>query len=284
MKQDRAEAGFCADIISRIALANPDVSFYLFTEDKKKISLSRSTSDLFNSRITRAAEVMGKDFAENSLEINATREGIKLTGLVSLPTYNKANSLSQYLFVNNRPVRDKLLLGALKGAYHGVLETQRYPACVLFLEVDPMFVDVNVHPTKAEVRFFDQQGVRSLLVGAIREALLKGDNQTSTTDKDNFISFLEKKSQNILNDFAEAPSPLSSFILDENAPFTPQKIEEHPKISPLAHTFQSKPSNRSFGSSHLPELEHKFSIKTQTPPQYSPRRHRSLRSCKSPIP
>ncbi len=270
MKQDRAEAGFCADIISRIALANPDVSFYLFTEDKKKISLSRSTSDLFNSRITRAAEVMGKDFAENSLEINATREGIKLTGLVSLPTYNKANSLSQYLFVNNRPVRDKLLLGALKGAYHGVLETQRYPACVLFLEVDPMFVDVNVHPTKAEVRFFDQQGVRSLLVGAIREALLKGDNQTSTTDKDNFISFLEKKSQNILNDFAEAPSPLSSFILDENAPFTPQKIEEHPKISPLAHTFQSKPSNRSFGSSHLPELEHKFSIKTQTPPQYSP--------------
>lgn len=270
MKQDRAEAGFCADIISRIALANPDVSFYLFTEDKKKISLSRSTSDLFNSRITRAAEVMGKDFAENSLEINATREGIKLTGLVSLPTYNKANSLSQYLFVNNRPVRDKLLLGALKGAYHGVLETQRYPACVLFLEVDPMFVDVNVHPTKAEVRFFDQQGVRSLLVGAIREALLKGDNQTSTTDKDNFISFLEKKSQNILNDFAQAPSPLSSFILDENAPFTPQKIEEHPKISPLAHTFQSKPSNRSFGSSHLPELEHKFSIKTQTPPQYSP--------------
>ena len=190
MKQDRAEAGFCADIISRIALANPDVSFYLFTEDKKKISLSRSTSDLFNSRITRAAEVMGKDFAENSLEINATREGIKLTGLVSLPTYNKANSLSQYLFVNNRPVRDKLLLGALKGAYHGVLETQRYPACVLFLEVDPMFVDVNVHPTKAEVRFFDQQGVRSLLVGAIREALLKGDNQTSTTDKDKFISFL----------------------------------------------------------------------------------------------
>ena len=270
MKQDRAEAGFCADIISRIALANPDVSFYLFTEDKKKISLSRSTSDLFNSRITRAAEVMGKDFAENSLEINATREGIKLTGLVSLPTYNKANSLSQYLFVNNRPVRDKLLLGALKGAYHGVLETQRYPACVLFLEVDPMFVDVNVHPTKAEVRFFDQQGVRSLLVGAIREALLKGDNQTSTTDKDNFISFHEKKSQNILNDFAESPSPLSSFILDENTPFTPQKIEEHPKISPLAHTFQSKPSNRSFGSSHLPELEHKFSIKNQTQPQYSP--------------
>ena len=132
MKSDTQETGACADIISRIALANPNVSFFLYADDKKKISLFASTGDLFNSRLQRSSEVMGKEFSENSLEINASREGISLTGLVSLPTYNKANSLSQYLFVNNRPVRDKLLLGALKGAYAGVLENSRYPACVLF--------------------------------------------------------------------------------------------------------------------------------------------------------
>lgn len=96
---------------------------------------------------------MGREFSENALEVKGERDGMKLSGLVSLPTYNKANTLSQYLFVNNRPVRDKLLLGALKGAYAGVLENSRYPACALFLEVEPMYVDVNVHPAKAEVRF-----------------------------------------------------------------------------------------------------------------------------------
>lgn len=122
---------------------------------------------------------MGREFSENALEVKGERDGMKLSGLVSLPTYNKANTLSQYLFVNNRPVRDKLLLGALKGAYAGVLENSRYPACALFLEVEPMYVDVNVHPAKAEVRFFDQQGVRSLLVGAVRSALLAGDKRSA---------------------------------------------------------------------------------------------------------
>ena len=282
MKQDATEAGFCADIISRIALANPNVSFYLYADDKKKIALNGSTGDLFNTRLRRASEVMGKDFSENSLEINAKRESIKLTGLVSLPTYNKANSLSQYLFVNNRPVRDKLLLGALKGAYHGVLETQRYPACVLFIEVDPMFVDVNVHPTKAEVRFFDQQSVRSLLVGAIREALLKGDHQTSTTDASNFISFLEKKSPNILNEHTSSSSfmleentsfssPNPSFILDENSSHHPTPPSFSSPYSPTLHSFQSKSqTSRSSHTSALPELERKYSIKTENIPQYSP--------------
>ena len=179
LKTDSAETGACADIISRIALANPDVSFYLYADGKKKIALEAATGDLFDARLRRAAEVMGRDFSENALEVRGEREGMKLSGLTSLPTFNKANTLSQYLFVNNRPVRDKLLLGALKGAYSGVLEHSRYPACVLFLEVDPMYVDVNVHPAKAEVRFFDQQGVRALVVGAVRAALLAGDGRAA---------------------------------------------------------------------------------------------------------
>ncbi len=180
LKTDSAEAGACADIISRIALANPEASFYLYVDEKKKIALEAATGDLFDARLRRAAEVMGREFSENALEVKGEREGMRLSGLAGLPTYNKANTLSQYLFVNNRPVRDKLLLGALKGAYAGVLENSRYPACVLFLEVEPMYVDVNVHPTKAEVRFFDQQGVRSLLVGAVRGALLNGDKKAAS--------------------------------------------------------------------------------------------------------
>lgn len=181
LKADSAEAGACADIISRIALANPEVAFYLYVDEKKKIALPAANGDFFDARLRRAAEVMGREFSENALEVRGERDGMKLSGLVSLPTYNKANTLSQYLFVNNRPVRDKLLLGALKGAYAGVLENSRYPACALFLEVEPMYVDVNVHPAKAEVRFFDQQGVRSLLVGAVRSALLAGDKKSAVS-------------------------------------------------------------------------------------------------------
>ncbi len=179
LKADSAETGACVDIVNRIALANPNVSFNLYAEGKRKLSLAAGNADLFDVRLRRAAEVMGAEFSENSLEVSGAKDGVRLSGLISLPTYNKANTLSQYLFVNNRPVRDKLLLGALKGAYAGVLENSRYPACVLFLEVEPMYVDVNVHPAKAEVRFFDQQGVRGLIVGAVRRALLMGDNRAA---------------------------------------------------------------------------------------------------------
>lgn len=106
---------------------------------------------------------------------------MRISGYVSLPTLNKANSLSQYLFVNNRPVRDKLLLGAIKGAYQDVLASNRYPMCALFFDIDPAYVDVNVHPAKAEVRFYDNALVRGLLVSAIRAALLQGDRQTANT-------------------------------------------------------------------------------------------------------
>ncbi len=253
LKTDTAEAGACADIISRIALANPDVSFYLYADDKKKISLNTNTGDLFDTRLQRASEVMGNEFSENSLKVEGQKDGIKLTGLVSLPTYNKANTLSQYLFVNNRPVRDKLLLGALKGAYAGVLENSRYPACVLFLEVEPMYVDVNVHPTKAEVRFFDQQGVRSLLVGAVRKALLEGDKKSSG----------KLDLSTLLDDYVPSniPTPAPQFLREE--PY--QAEETKPNFNSYTQ-YQAKPSTYSSTRTQvLPELEHKFSVKTEAP-------------------
>ncbi len=267
LKTDASENGACADIISRIALANPNVAFYLYADDKKKIALDASTGDLFDARLSRAAEVMGHEFAENSLQICGEREDMKLSGLVSLPTYNKANSLSQYLFVNNRPVRDKLLLGALKGAYAGVLEISRYPACALFLEVNPMRVDVNVHPTKAEVRFYDQQGVRSLIVGAVRKALLEGDKRSSNTGAADFLSHLEQKTDaEALDDFVPF-NPAS----EQNSLNVSNSVFLREKATPLAYSstprsFQSRPVSRaSRPTAHIPELMQAYSVRTEEP-------------------
>lgn len=251
LKADTAEVGACVDILSRIALAHPEVSFYLYADDKKKIALNATTGDMRIARLRRAAEVMGREFSDNSLEVNGAKDGMSLTGLISLPTFSKANSLSQYLFVNNRPVKDKLLLGALKGAYAGVLENARYPACVLFLEVNPMLVDVNVHPTKAEVRFFDQQGVRSLLIGAIRQALLQGDKQSANTGAESLINTLEKQVD--VNDFF-APRTLNENVSDMPA------YSAHYQSRPMSVMHSSAPR-----SAMLPELERKLSVKVEEP-------------------
>lgn len=261
LKADSAEAGACADIMSRIALANPEVAFYLTVEDKKKIALNATNGDLFNARLRRAAEVMGDEFSLNALEVKGERDDMKLSGLISLPTYSKANTLSQYLFVNNRPVKDKLLLGALKGAYAGVLENSRYPACVLYLEVNPLHVDVNVHPTKAEVRFFDQQGVRSLMVGAIRAALLKGDKKSSNTGVEGLLDTMGARLQDDFVPFNEASVAKDN----EEMPFF---REEAKTISGgRVSSFQSRTPRPSFGSRGdvLPELTHNFSVKTEEP-------------------
>ncbi|MBR6327608.1 MAG: DNA mismatch repair endonuclease MutL, partial [Alphaproteobacteria bacterium] len=181
LKSDTAECATCLDIIERIAMANPDVSFYVTHNGKQRLALNACCGDLFEARFVRLGEIMGKEFSKNSLIINSQGENIKVSGYISLPTFNKANSLSQYLFVNNRPVRDKLLLGAIKGAYQDVLASNRYPYLALFIDADPMYVDVNVHPQKAEVRFMDGAYIRSFLVGVIRQALLMGDKTASDT-------------------------------------------------------------------------------------------------------
>jgi len=264
LKTDSAEAGACADILSRIALANPNVAFFLYVDDKKKISLDVSTGDLFNARLRRAAEVMGREFSENSLEIKGNRDGMTLSGLVSLPTYSKANTMSQYLFVNNRPVKDKLLLGALKGAYAGVLEISRYPACALFLEVEPMYVDVNVHPTKAEVRFFDQQGVRSLIVGAVRQALLNGDKRAANTGATDLIQHLSSLTDDFIPDNPASQTPIvSDDIIPSSSSFAPSVgfLNEHQR--PLYQSPAPRDTRR--GTSVLPELTRNYSVRTEEP-------------------
>ena len=178
MKSEAAETAQCADMLSRIALANPEVSFYMYADGKKKTALNAGQGELLDMRIQRVIDVLGKDFAANNLPIIAENEFCSISGYVGVPTYNKANSLSEFLFVNNRPVRDKLILGAIKGAYQDVITAGRYPVCAIFINVNPRYVDVNVHPTKAEVRFYDNGAIRGMIVGAIRSALNAGSRKS----------------------------------------------------------------------------------------------------------
>lgn len=181
LKADAAEAAQCVDMLQRIALANPEVAFYLYSDGKKKLALNVCTGELPEARRKRIADVLGTEFKENSVPITAQNEFCDISGFVSIPTYHKANSLSEFLFVNNRPVRDKLILGAIKGAYQDMIVSGRYPVCAIFIRVNPRYVDVNVHPTKAEVRFYDNGAVRGLLVGAIRNALSAGAQHSADT-------------------------------------------------------------------------------------------------------
>ena len=175
LKGDRAELAACVDAVERLAMANPQVAFTLQADGRGVLRLPAVTGDLARdpaaARLERLAAVIGRDFFADALAIDATRDGVRLVGHAGLPTYNRATARAQYLFVNGRPVRDKLLAGALRGAYADVLARDRHPAVALFLELDAAEVDVNVHPAKAEVRFRDSQLVRGLVVSALRHAL-----------------------------------------------------------------------------------------------------------------
>ena len=243
LKTDAAEFGYCQDIIERIAMANPNVSFYLSHNDKQRLALNACQGDFFDARLRRLGEVMGRQFQENSLLINLERDWAKISGYVSLPTLNKANSLSEYLFVNNRPVRDKLLLGAIKGAYQDVLASSRYPYVALFIDVDPMYVDVNVHPQKSEVRFLDAAHIRSLLVGAIRQALLAGDKSTANTL--DFAQFVHEE-------ITSKTPALQSFEMHED-------VRHIPFNAPQKAHFQSRSLNI---TKDFPDLNQLYSIKT----------------------
>ncbi len=181
LKSPRSELGHAKDALARLAMAHPEVGFTLTAETRRLLDLPAAGGELFESRLKRLSAVMGRDFAENALPIEAVREDLRLTGYIGLPTLNRANAQSQYLFVNGRPVRDKLLFGAVRGAYRDFLAHDRHPLVALFLELPPELVDVNVHPAKTEVRFREPAMVRGLIVGACRHALAEAGHRASTT-------------------------------------------------------------------------------------------------------
>ncbi len=185
MRTDRAEAQAITDIIKRLAMAEPFVRFELrdISNDSPRtvFAAEAQTGDMFDALHGRLATVLGREFADNSLAIDAERDGLHLTGYAALPTYSRGSAVAQYLFVNGRPVRDKLLVGALRGAYFDFLSRDRHPAAALFLDCDPTLVDVNVHPAKSEVRFRDPALARGLIVSALRHGLAGAGHRASST-------------------------------------------------------------------------------------------------------
>ena len=171
LKSERAETMAITDVVRRLAMAHPEIAFRLATGTGRDLVLPAGTGSGGENALSRISAIMGREFAASSVPIEAGRDDLRLSGFISLPTLNRNTGAAQYLFVNGRPVRDKLLLGALRGGYADVLARGRFPLAALFLDISPHDVDVNVHPAKAEVRFKEPAAIRSLLVGAIRQAL-----------------------------------------------------------------------------------------------------------------
>jgi DNA mismatch repair protein MutL len=182
LKTPRAEMGAIIDMVERLAMAHAGVAFTLNDGAKSVLKLAPQSAelDLPGRRLGRLAAILGREFEANAIPVDAEREGIRLGGWAGLPTYNRGNATHQYLFVNGRPVRDRLLLGALKGAYQDVLAGDRYAVAALFVDLPGELVDVNVHPAKTEVRFRDAGLVRRLIVSGIRHALAGAGHRTAS--------------------------------------------------------------------------------------------------------
>ncbi|MCG8492111.1 MAG: DNA mismatch repair endonuclease MutL [Sneathiellales bacterium] len=181
LKTERAEFGAALDVMRRLAMAYPAIAFTLADEKRTALRVAAAQGDLFEAWLDRLGAIMGREFANNALKIDAERDGVRLTGFAGVPTFNRGNATMQFMFVNGRPVKDKLFTGAVRGAYMDLLARNRHPLLALFLELPPDQVDVNVHPAKAEVRFRDAGGVRGLIVGSLRHALAENGHRASTT-------------------------------------------------------------------------------------------------------
>ncbi|MDA8756690.1 DNA mismatch repair endonuclease MutL [Amylibacter sp.] len=197
LRTDRAESGAISDVIKRLAMSEPFIGFTLrdITSGGKGRIIFRAdpeAGDLFDAMYGRLSKILGIDFAKNSFRVDAERDGITLTGYASLPTYSRGSSVSQYIFVNGRPVKDKSLLSALRAAYSDFLHNGRYPLAALFVECDFERVDVNVHPAKAEVRFREPGIVRGLVISALRHALAEEGHRASSTVADATLGAFKK--------------------------------------------------------------------------------------------
>src|SRR5271169_3453060 len=180
LKLDRTEAEAVRDVVRRLAMSRPDVAFTLAGEERLPVTFAAALPGA-TGRLTRLGDILGAEFRANAVEIAAEREGVVIDGFAALPTLTRANALGQYLFVNGRPVRDKLLIGAVRGAYADYLPRDRHPVLALFVALDAREVDVNVHPAKAEVRFRNSGLVRALIVSSLKAALAREGTRAATT-------------------------------------------------------------------------------------------------------
>src|SRR4051812_12580094 len=195
LKSDRAEGEAIRDVIRRLAMSRQDVAFSFAGEERAPVTWSAALPGA-PGRLARLGDVLGAEFRANSVEVGGACNGVTVEGFAALPTLTRANALGQYLFVNGRPVRDKLLIGVVRGAYADYLPRDRHPMVALFVTLDPREVDVNVHPAKAEVRFRDPQLIRGLLMRALQEALLREGKRAATTGGSATIAAFTPRSGN----------------------------------------------------------------------------------------
>jgi DNA mismatch repair protein MutL len=236
LKSPRSELAACLDHVRRLAMANPDVGFSLESEGRRLINLPPLPDATPASLLARLAAIIGADFAENAVAIDLERDGLHLGGLAGLPTFNRGVADHQYLFVGRRPVRDRLLLGALRGAYQDLLARDRHPVVALFLDVPGDFVDVNVHPAKTEVRFRDAALVRGLIVSGVRRALDAAGHRAATTVADAALAAFTTEPPPLPSTWT-APATASPTLAEPPRLFT----ELPPAFAPNAAAGQAAP-------------------------------------------
>jgi DNA mismatch repair protein MutL len=196
LKTPRTEYDYVADVIERLAIATPHIAFSLTEEGRKPLQFRPQSLPPAEIRLARLGQILGRDFAENALSFAIERAGVSVAGLISLPTLNRPTARDQYLFVNGRPVRDKLLMGSLRGGYGDLLPHGRHPMVALFVDLDQTDVDVNVHPAKAEVRFRDNALVRALIVSGIQRTLAAEAGRTANTVSHATLQSFQTQGQN----------------------------------------------------------------------------------------
>ncbi|WP_337182126.1 DNA mismatch repair endonuclease MutL [Shinella sp.] len=219
LKSEKAEASAISDVVRRMAIAFPHVRFVLSGSDRTTLEFPATGTD----RLARIAQVLGRDFRDNAIEIDAAREDVRLTGFAGVPTFNRGNSLNQFAFVNGRPVQDKLIWSALRAAYAETIPHGRYPVAVLAIDIDPALVDVNVHPAKSDVRFRDPGLVRGLIIGAIREALAREGDRASTTGASGLMRAFRPEAPRPAAPWTPSASPYRPFEAAMAAPLRAQQ-------------------------------------------------------------
>lgn len=232
LKTDRTETAAVVDVVKRLAMAHPQTRFALAADDGALFDYPACGADAAG-RARRIAQVLGEEFRANAFELAAERGEFRLYGLAGLPTYHRGNAQWQYVYVNGRPVKDKLFSGAIRAAYMDFLAHDRHPALVLFVECDPRSVDVNVHPAKAEVRFADPGQVRGLVVGALKQALAEKSHRSSTSSARAAIDILSRSagasSSPAWSSDRRAPPPANWDL--RHSPVAPAGFAERPQAA-----------------------------------------------------
>jgi DNA mismatch repair protein MutL len=234
LRSPRSEYAAGLDAVKRLAMARPDVAFTLEHDGRRILSLQPSSAPV------RVATLLAAELEKHGVGIDCVRDGLGLTGVVSLPTFNRGVADQQYLFVNSRPVKDRLLVGALRAAYRDLIARDRHPIAALFLQVPLDEVDVNVHPAKTEVRFRDTAAVRGLIIGGIRSAL-DAESHRSAAREQAAAPVVWTTSEQIVGTPASAPQPVPQGVREQRPLFNGIRVEPAARAEPAVEPVQSFP-------------------------------------------